>query len=360
MVLSCSLLGAHTRIIKPASEAHVTTTNGKTALITGANSGLGFEAAAQLASQGWDRVILACRTAEKAKGAHAALAEQVGRDPFEELALDVSDNAGVQRAVDRLGARGVEIDQLLLNAGLMSGSEVRRSVDGVELTMAASLVGHHVLTVGLLNANLLRDGARIVIAGSEAARNDVPMMSVTDVAKFADEYNAGDRAQAVLAISRAQPPYSFSAGPHYANVKAFVAHWAASLSRRLPEGMTVNAVSPGSTRGTNMAQHQSFLLRLIMSFMMKIIAPVFGLSASVGTAARRYVDALSWGPERNGQFYASVPGKMTGKVVQQTQPHILDHQTQEAVWKAVVELSDGAELARDVSVLDVAPAFATG
>ena len=74
----------------------------KTVLITGANSGLGFEAAARLASLGWSRVILACRTLEKAQGARAELKERTGVDPFEELELDVSDNVGVARAVETL------------------------------------------------------------------------------------------------------------------------------------------------------------------------------------------------------------------------------------------------------------------
>jgi len=50
----------------------------KSALVTGANSGLGFEAAAQLAEQGYGRVILACRTLEKAETAKQALAARVG------------------------------------------------------------------------------------------------------------------------------------------------------------------------------------------------------------------------------------------------------------------------------------------
>ena len=52
---------------------------------------------------------------------------------------------------------------------------------GIEATQAP-LIGHHQLTVGLLRANLLSPNARIVIAGSEAARGDVPLFSYTDVA----------------------------------------------------------------------------------------------------------------------------------------------------------------------------------
>ena len=62
----------------------------KTALVTGANSGLGYEAAGQLAEAGFGRVILACRTLEKAEGAKRTLTERVGSGPFETLAVDVA------------------------------------------------------------------------------------------------------------------------------------------------------------------------------------------------------------------------------------------------------------------------------
>ena len=54
--------------------------SGKTALVTGANSGLGFEAAAQLAKEGYGKIILACRSLEKAGAAREQLAARVASD----------------------------------------------------------------------------------------------------------------------------------------------------------------------------------------------------------------------------------------------------------------------------------------
>lgn len=116
-------------------------------------------------------------------------------------------------------------------------------------------------------------------------------------------------------------------------------------------------VSPGSTRGTSMAKNQSFFMRVIMNFVMRFIAPLFGASTTAKTASMRYVDAL-WGPERNGEFHASLPGKMTGRLAQQTTPHIVDRKNHNAVWQAVVELGGGADIER--STLEVAPAIAVG
>ena len=70
----------------------------------------------------------------------------------------------------------VSIDALLLNAGMVSGDTMNKSVDGLEMSFASSIIGHHILTNRLLDAGLLPQGARVVIAGSEAARNDMPAM----------------------------------------------------------------------------------------------------------------------------------------------------------------------------------------
>ena len=69
----------------------------------------------------------------------------------------------------------------------------------------APLIGHHQLTVGLLNANLLSPNARIVIAGAEPARGGVPMFSYTDMPAFAAKYHQGDRTAAVEALLRNGP-----------------------------------------------------------------------------------------------------------------------------------------------------------
>lgn len=322
------------------------TTKTLTALVTGSNSGLGFEAAAQLAEAGWGRVILATRTLAKAETARQQLVERTGRDPFEPLVVDVGDNAVVTDAVSALGDRGGRIDLLLLNAGLVSGDEIVRNGAGIERTVAASLIGHHVLTMGLLDAGLLADTARVVIAGSEAARGDVPMMGISDVPAFAAEHAGGDRVQAIATIARAEAPYAYKPMPHYANTKVLVAWWAAALGRRLPSGMGVFAVSPGSAPATGAARHQGWFMRSVMSPILgSWLGRSLGMGATTGDAARRYLDAFDYGPERSGGFFASRPGKMVGAVVRQEQPHVLDEASQEAAWQAVVALS-GADLPR--------------
>jgi len=317
----------------------MTSKQDRTALVTGANSGIGLEAAAQFAERGYSRIILACRTSEKADGARAELVERTGVDPFETLAVDVSDNDTVRTAVAELARRGGSIDLLLLNAGVVSGGEIVRSGDGVEITVAASLTGHHVLTVGLLESDQLSAAARIVISGSEAARGDVPMMGLTDVAQWAAIHYSGDRTEAIEAIARVQAPYAYESMPHYAMAKLFVAWWAAALSRRLPAGMTVNAVSPGSSPGTSVGRNQGALMRFMMGGVMARFGHLFGMAQSVPVAAKRYVDAADHGADVSGRFFASAPGKMVGEVHEQRQPHVIDLQSQEACFHAIEHLS---------------------
>ena len=90
----------------------------ETVVVTGANAGLGFEAAAQFAERGYGTVVLACRTEEKAEAAAAALRSRTGKDVFATLAVDVADLASARAAADALAARASRVDVLVLNAGL--------------------------------------------------------------------------------------------------------------------------------------------------------------------------------------------------------------------------------------------------
>lgn len=312
----------------------------KTVLITGSNSGIGFEAAAQLAEAGWGNVILACRTEEKAEAARKLLVDRTGRDPFKVLAIDTSEVDSAVAASDKLLEDDIHIDFLLLNAGATGATPVFNS-DGVEITWASNLVGHHVLAMRLLGDGLLTPSARIVIAGSEGARGTVPGMKVHDVEAVANDHHDGDRVAAIEALAKVRGPYSFNSNNEYVSSKMVVAWWAAALSRKLPAGMTVNAVSPGSVPGTNFARNASWVVRLLMVPMMKIVGPLMGMAGSIESAAARYVVAADFGDDETGHFYASENRKkLVGPMVIQTWPeYFTDLTSQEAGFQAVVNLT---------------------
>ena len=198
----------------------------KTALVTGANSGLGFEAAAQLAEAGFGRVILACRTLDKAAVAKTSLSERAPSTHFDSIAVDLADLSSSKAAADELIRRAIRIDALLLNAGLASGDQMQKSADGLELSFASSIIGHHVIATRLRDAGMFAAGARIVMVGSEAANGNLPaMMGMTlyDFATRAPTAFGDDLRGAMLAFARGERPELFNGTHYYATTKAFSA-----------------------------------------------------------------------------------------------------------------------------------------
>jgi len=315
------------------------------ALITGTTSGLGNAAARLLAKEGWHEIIVTGRSLAGAQQAAAQLAAENKTQVFTPLELDLNAPASVQSALAELVKRGRPIDFLLLNAGLVGGKKRVLTAAGIEVDQAP-LLGHHQLTVGLLRANLLSPNARIVIAGSEAARGDVPLFSFTDVAAFAAKYHHGDRTAAVEELVRSGPNVKYEANRAYADAKVVVAWWTAALARRLPSGMAVYAVSPGSTPDTQAARNGSWTLKWLLVPIVKLIP---GMSQTPETAARRYLQASEFGTDVSGQFFASPPKKLTGPIEAMRQPHFHDRASQEAAWQAVVAVS-GVDLSYPASL----------
>ena len=307
----------------------------KIALVTGATSGLGHAAARLLAGEGYREIIVTGRSLTGAQQAAAQLAAENKRAIFTPLALDLDKPSGVQSAVAQLVKRGQPIDFLLLNAGLVPFKKRALTATGVESSQAP-LIGHHQLTVGLLNANLLSPNARIVIAGAEPARGGVPMFKYTDLPAFAASRYQGDRTAAVEALIRNGPNVKYVPNNAYADAKLVIAWWTAALARRLPSGMAVYAVSPGGATGTNVVRSAGFALRYLM---IPIVNLIPGMNQTPETAASRYVQASKFGTDLSGQFFASAKGKFSGPMELQRQPHLHDRASQEAAWQAVVKVS---------------------
>jgi NAD(P)-dependent dehydrogenase (short-subunit alcohol dehydrogenase family) len=306
------------------------------ALVTGATSGLGHSAARQLADLGYRQVFITGRTRAKVEQAAAQLSAESGKQVFAGVEVDLCEPASVSAAVAELITRGQKVDVLLLNAGMVAGAELTRTRGGVEVTFASSLIGHHQLTMGLLAAGLLAPSARIVIAGSEAARGDMPMFSIVELGAFAATHHGGDRAAAAEALIRAAPSVKYDANDAYANAKLMVAWWVRALSRKLPAGMGVYAVSPGSAPDTSALRNAGFLMKRIMLPLMKVVP---GLGASTEVAAQRYLKVAAFDTTTSGEFYASKPLRATGPIQVMQHPHFHDRLNQDATWAAVVKVS---------------------
>jgi len=305
------------------------------ALVTGATSGLGQAAARLLAEEGWREIIVTGRALARAKQTAAQLAADTKLNVFTPLELDLDSPSSVQFALAELVKQGKPIDFLLLNAGIVPGKKRVLTAAGVEASQAP-LIGHHQLTVGLLSASLLSPNARIVIAGAEPARGDVPLFSLTNVTALATTRYQGNRSAAVEALLRNGPNVKYQANRAYADAKLVVAWWAAALARRLPSGMAVYAVAPGSAPDTKASRNAPAVLKYLFIPIVKLIP---GMTQTPETAARRYIQASKFGTDLSGQFFASAPKKLTGPIEAMRQPHLHDRANQEAAWQAVVKVS---------------------
>lgn len=166
-------------------------------------------------------------------------------------------------------------------------------------------------------------------------------MKVHDIGKVANDLFDGDRVAAIDALARIKGPHKFASMNEYVSAKLVVAWWAAALARKLPAGMTVNAVSPGSAPASGFARSAPFMMRVFMLPMMKVMGPLMGMAGSIKTAARRYLDAADLGDDATGHFYATVDRKkLVGPVGIQSWPqYFTDQASQEAGFEAVVMMT---------------------
>jgi NAD(P)-dependent dehydrogenase (short-subunit alcohol dehydrogenase family) len=139
---------------------------GRTAVVTGANGGLGLESARTLAAAG-AHVVMAARNQEKAAEAVADIRRGVPGASLEVVALDLASQASVREAAEQILATHEKIDILVNNAGVM-GIPERRTVDGFEMQFGVDHLGHYALTALLMPALLRADAARIVTVTSTA------------------------------------------------------------------------------------------------------------------------------------------------------------------------------------------------
>ncbi|MGK5692990.1 oxidoreductase [Streptomyces sp. URMC 128] len=144
--------------------ADVPDQRGRTVVITGANSGIGFEAARVFAQRG-ATVVLACRNPERAADAERRITAAAPTAKVTTRQLDLASLASVRRAAESLRADHPRIDLLINNAG---GIRLRHDIteDGFELTLATNHLGPFAFTGLLLDRLLTTPGSRIVTVSS--------------------------------------------------------------------------------------------------------------------------------------------------------------------------------------------------
>ena len=135
---------------------------GVTAVVTGANSGIGAVTASELAAHGAD-VVLACRNVEAGEAIAREIAAAGGSVKVEQL--DLASQASIQEFADRWDG---PLDLLINNAGVMTPPRYRQTEDGHELQFGTNHLGHFALTARMLPALLVADSPRVVTVASIA------------------------------------------------------------------------------------------------------------------------------------------------------------------------------------------------
>ncbi|GAA3923540.1 oxidoreductase [Actinomadura viridis] len=135
---------------------------GRRAVVTGANSGIGYHTALELARHGAS-VVLACRSAERGQAAHDRMRAEVPDAEIELAALDLADLASVREFARRQAGR--PLDVLVNNAGVMALPR-RGTADGFEMQFGTNHLGHFALTGLLLPALRAADSPRVVTVTS--------------------------------------------------------------------------------------------------------------------------------------------------------------------------------------------------
>ena len=140
---------------------------GRTAVVTGASSGIGHEIARQLAAHD-AHVVLACRNSDRAAQAAREIRAESPAASTEARVLDLGSLRSIRRFAAELGERHGGLDILVNNAGI-SGGPRRETADGFEAHFGVNYLGHFALTALLLPALLARPGARVVTMSSGLA-----------------------------------------------------------------------------------------------------------------------------------------------------------------------------------------------
>jgi len=245
---------------------------GKRFVVTGCNSGIGFETMSALAANG-AQVIGLARSFAAAQAACTRVASSCLP-----VACDLSDLASVAAAAEAIRALQVPLDAIVANAGIANLPALQTRY-GVEMQFLVNHIGHFALVNQL--CDLVRDGSgRIVIVSSDASIKQAPAEGI-----MFDNLDG----------HRSYRPFTF-----YGQSKLAAAIYAKELSRRLKSrGIAVNSVHPGATRGTRLNRHLGLPWALILS-----VAKLFMRSAQRGAATQALLAASPQVTGITGEYWA--------------------------------------------------------
>lgn len=288
------------------TEQQIPRQDGRVAVVTGANTGLGFETARLLAERGAS-VVLAVRDTEKGKRAAARMSGDVSVQE-----LDLTSLESVRAAAADLRASHPRIDLLINNAGVMYTPK-QNTRDGFEMQFGTNHLGHFALTGLLLELLLPVPGSRVVTVSS-----------------------VGHRIRAAIGFDDLQWERSYSRVAAYGQSKLANLMFTYELQRRLaPHGTTVAVAAHPGVSDTELMRNSPALLRAPIT----ALAPVITQPAAAGAlpTLRAATDPSVLG----GQYYGpDGMGEVRGnpKVVTSS-PESYDLAVQQRLWAVSEDLT---------------------
>ena len=166
--LMCIPRGGANRVTQNWTTDNVPDLKGKVIIVTGANGGLGFEAAKEFSRKG-AQTILACRSVDKGEVALARIQSEIPGAQAEIIKLDLISQTSIHKFANEIKAKYDHLDVLVNNAGI-SFVPYSKTEDGFESQLAINHLGHFALTGLLLGVILKTPGSRVVNISSVAHR----------------------------------------------------------------------------------------------------------------------------------------------------------------------------------------------
>ena len=292
--------------------AEIPDLTGKTAIITGGNSGVGFETATELARHG-ATTIIACRSASRGEAALRKIKRSAPSLQISLMLLDLGDLASIDAFAESFTKAYETLDLLINNAGIMA-TPYRTTKDGFESQFGTNHLGHFALTAKLMPAILAAPSARIVNVSSVGHRS-------------------GDIEFNTLLLDRS----NYKRWRAYYRSKLANLLFTYEMHRRLQSAQIDNisslAAHPGVAR-TNLAQGMGFVGTLL-----KPIAFLFVQSAQMG--ALPILRAATDPTAQGGQYYGpDKPHERSGfPVVVSSSTDSHNEETAHQLWERSEELT---------------------
>lgn len=244
---------------------------GKTVIITGANTGVGFATALHLAARN-ARVILACRSKERGEAAKDKIIAATGNSNIVVRIVDLASLSSVRQFANNIQEEEDRLDILINNAGGV-GYPQTRTEDGLEVNMAANHFGHFLLTSLLLDLLKKSAPSRIVNVSSEANRS--AKKEYLDI-----EYLTGEKQQSSLS--------------KYSTTKLANVLFTRELARRLGStGVSTFSIHPGAVK-TDIARNMHWAFMILLFPVIPLLrTPEEGAQTSLYCALAEGIEDLS-------------------------------------------------------------------